>query len=113
MNTTKSTNVAQAEIEAGAKGQDLAAEMAALRLEFQALVEQASAAGQAAKGAATTAVRAQAAKGMEVGEHYAEGLMEDWREIDRKVVTSARENPWRTLGAAAMVGLILGLILRR
>jgi len=110
---TKSPEIAVAEAEASAGGQDLAGELAVLRKEFQAFVEQAGAAGQAAKGAATSAVRAQAAKGIEVGEHYAADLMEDWREIDRKVVEATRESPWRTLGAAAMVGLILGLILRR
>jgi ElaB/YqjD/DUF883 family membrane-anchored ribosome-binding protein len=91
----------------------LAAEIAALRAELEALVAQVGAVGAAAAGDAAARLKAKAAPHLEAGESVAADLIEDWREIDRKVVTAARENPWRTLGLAALGGLIVGLILRR
>ncbi len=91
----------------------VAAEIAALRAEVRALVEHAGAVGSAAKGGAKRAARAIAAEGVDAGAHAAEDLLAEWRELDRRVVAEARDNPWRSLGVAALVGLVVGLILRR
>lgn len=91
----------------------LAAEIAALRADFQALVAQVGAVGAAARDEATATVRARAVEGLEAGETIVSDLVEEWREIDRRVVDATRERPWRSLGAAGLVGLALGLILRR
>lgn len=90
----------------------LAAEIAALRRDFQALIEQVAAVGAAARDEAASTVRATAAKGIAAGETVAGDLIDEWRDIDRRVVEATRERPWRALGAAGLVGLMLGLMMR-
>ncbi len=110
MSTGKSSKVADPpEPEAEA----LAAEIAALREDFQALVAQVAAVGAAVRDEATSTVRAKAAIGLEAGETVVADLVGEWREIDRRVIDATRERPWRALGAAGLAGLALGLILRR
>lgn len=109
MNTKLKSNDAAETPEAEA----LSAEVAALRAEFKTLLGKVEAVGAAAAEGAKATVRAKAAKGIETGEAIAADLLGDWRSLDRKVVDAARDQPWRTLGAAALIGFMLGLILRR
>lgn len=91
----------------------LAAEVAALRAELRSLVEHVGAVGASARGGAKRAARALAAEGADRGARAADDLMDEWRELDRRVLAETRDNPWRSLGIAALAGLVLGLILRR
>ena len=112
MNTSKgksSEAVEPPEIETEA----LAAEIAALRRDFQALLEQVATVGSVARDEAALTVRATAARGIEAGETVVADVVDELRELDRRVVEATRESPWRSLGAAGLVGLALGLFLRR
>lgn len=116
MNTTpKSTKVAEtaAADKPEAAADAVAAEVAALRAEVKALVAQAGAVKTAAKGGAKRAARALAAEGAATGRHAAGDALAEWRAFDRKVVAETRDSPWRSLGVAGLIGLILGLVLRR
>lgn len=112
MNTSKSKSGEAAEATA-AEPEALAAEIAALRADFRALLAQVESVGLVARDEATAAVRTQAARGVEAGERVKAEVVGEWREIDRRVTMAAREDPWRTLGLAALLGLVLGLFLRR
>lgn len=91
----------------------VADEVAALRAEVAALVEQLAAVRDAATGGAKRAARAIAAEGADAGARAAEDLLAEWRAFDRRVVEETRANPWRSLGIAALAGLVFGQILRR
>jgi ElaB/YqjD/DUF883 family membrane-anchored ribosome-binding protein len=116
MNTSKakSSEVADTPAAEPAVGPDaLATEIAALRKEFKALLAQVESVGLVARDEAKAVVRTQAARGVEAGERVKAELVDEWREIDRRVALAAREDPWRSLGFAALAGLVLGLVLRR
>lgn len=81
------------------EAESLAADLAALRAQVEALVEKLGA-------AASEETR-------KARDQIAEGLVEDWQEIDRKVAEATRRAPWRALALAALFGLALGAILRR
>ena len=86
----------EAEDAAGAEdAASLAAEVAALKAELARMAERL---GHRAEAEAEAQVRA---------------LAEEWRRLEGEIAEGARRNPWRSLGIAALAGLVLGLILRR
>lgn len=93
--------------------QALFAEVSELRSELRALMDQAAVVTATAKGGAKIAARALAAEGAQAGSQAADGLIAEWRSFDRKVVGETRENPWRSLGVAAFIGMLFGIYLRR
>lgn len=83
-------------------GPDLAAEIATLRKEFEAL--------------AVTVARIGRAGVEEARSTAEEGLAEGAKalgSVEGRVLAETHAHPWRALGIAALGGLVLGLILRR
>jgi ElaB/YqjD/DUF883 family membrane-anchored ribosome-binding protein len=80
----------------------LSAEVAELRRDMQRLVAQVEKAGKAGLG-----------KVIEKGESLGREAEDELRWLEDEVLRSTRESPWRSLGIAALAGLVLGLIIRR
>ncbi len=96
MNATKTkTEDAAATAE---PGDALASELTALRGEVERLTERLRATEAAA------VARAKALAG---------DLTEEWRRVEDEIVEETRRSPWRSLGIAALAGLVVGLVLRR
>ena len=88
---------------------ELSDEIAALRKELAALAAIVGRIGSAGLASVSEAAKARLA----AGEGLADGVTGDLKGLEARVVTHLRDNPWRTLGFAALGGLMLGLILRR
>lgn len=86
------------ETEPSKEAEALSKELAALRAEVRAL-------GDRLKSTESAAI--ERAKG------YADDLGAELRRYEQDIAAEARENPWRSLGLAALAGFVLGLILRR
>jgi ElaB/YqjD/DUF883 family membrane-anchored ribosome-binding protein len=80
----------------------LSAEVAELRRDLQRLVAQVEKTGKAGLG-----------KVIESGESLGHEAGEELRRLEDEVLRGTRESPWRSLGIAALAGLVLGLIIRR
>lgn len=79
-------------------GDALSEELTALRAEVRAL-------GDRLKSTEVAAI--------ERAKSYAGDLGAELKRYEEEIVAEARENPWRSLGFAALAGFVLGLILRR
>ncbi len=88
---------------------ELSNEIAALRKELAALAATVGRIGSAGVASVSEAAKARLA----AGEGLADGLAGDIKGLETRVVAQMRENPWRTLGFAALGGFLLSLILRR
>lgn len=91
----------------------VAVEVAALRAEVQALVEQLGVVRATATSGARRAARAIASEGADAGARVADDLMDEWRALDARVVAETQARPWRSLGIAALIGLMSSQFLRR
>ncbi len=54
-----------------------------------------------------------ASKGVAKGEAALADMTSELQRIESDIVSSTRKSPIRALGVAALVGLVIGLILRR
>lgn len=81
---------------------DLVAEITALRKEFEALATTVGRIGRAGVAGARDAAK----------ERFGEGA-NALESVEGRILSEARLRPWRTLGIAALGGLVLGMILRR
>jgi ElaB/YqjD/DUF883 family membrane-anchored ribosome-binding protein len=91
-----------ADDKATGKTPDLAAEVAALRKELEAVAVTVARIGRAGVGEARGAAEERLAEG-------AEAL----GGVENRILAETQAHPWRALGLAALGGLVLGLILRR
>lgn len=80
------------------EGDALSQELAALKAEVRAL-------GDRLKSTKSAAI--------ERAKSYAGDLGAELKRYEQDIAAEARENPWRSLGFAALAGFVLGLILRR
>lgn len=80
----------------------LADEVAELRRDLQRLVAQVEKVGKAGAGRVVAE-----------GEALGAEVQAELRRLEDEVLRGTRESPWRSLGLAALAGLVLGLILRR
>ena len=81
---------------------DLAAELAALRMDVERLAAALGKLGEDRLAGAAEAARARLGEGAET-----------LRGVEARVLDETSRHPWRALGIAALGGLVLGLILRR
>lgn len=80
----------------------LADEVAELRRDMARLVAQVEKVGKAGVG-----------KVAAEGEALTADVRAEFHRLEDEVLRSTRESPWRSLGLAALAGLVLGLFLRR
>ena len=52
-------------------------------------------------------------QGLEKGDAALADVTAELRSIESDIIASTKRNPFRALGTAALVGLVLGLLLRR
>ncbi len=101
-----STSKSKTDDEEAARIDALSTDIEKLRADLSSLVDSV---GKLAK----SRLRAEAAEGVARSEEALSDLTTELQRIEGDIITSARESPWRTLGIAALIGLIAGLILRR
>jgi|GEM_PF-5464509 len=85
---------------------DPAAEIERLKAELAALIAELRSSGAAGLSALGREAQARA------GEAAAE-LGGEWADLERRLIEETRANPLRTVGLAALAGLIVGLLIRR
>jgi ElaB/YqjD/DUF883 family membrane-anchored ribosome-binding protein len=91
----------------------LAREIATLRRDFHAIIDQIGRVGDAAGDTARSAVQAASMEGWGASERATAELGAELGGLKEDLVRTAREHPWRTLGLAAAAGAVLGLLMRR
>ncbi|MFC2966588.1 DUF883 family protein [Acidimangrovimonas pyrenivorans] len=110
---TRSTTADKTETESP----DLAAEVAELRRELESVAALIRKIGADGLEAAQSEAKARLAEGLAQGEATARKVAgevrDDWQELESRVMDETRAHPWRTLGLAALAGMVLGLLLRR
>lgn len=92
---------------------DLSAEVEALKAEVATLVSMLRKLGLDSAEAARTAARTKLAEGEAGAEKIAQEVRDEWQAVESRVLAETRANPWRSLGLAALGGLVLGLLIRR
>ena len=101
-----STTKSKADDDDGAHFDALSTDIEKLRADLSSLVDSV---GTLAKSRLGT----EAAEGVARSEEALSDFATELQRIEGDIVTSTRESPWRSLGIAALIGLIVGLILRR
>jgi ElaB/YqjD/DUF883 family membrane-anchored ribosome-binding protein len=112
VNASTSKTAKEAE-KAEADAKALADEISRLGKEFEALIDQVTKAGITGVEELTAQARARAAEGIEAGEALAAQLRGEVRHLNDQVVETTRQSPWRALGLAALIGVLVGLLIRR
>jgi ElaB/YqjD/DUF883 family membrane-anchored ribosome-binding protein len=109
-----STSAAEADAnKADAEAKALAAELAALRRDLKALGDHVARLGKTGVDQLTGRAKAKAAEASEAGSAFAAEVRGEFDELNEQVVAATRENPWRSLGIAALAGMVFGLMIRR
>jgi ElaB/YqjD/DUF883 family membrane-anchored ribosome-binding protein len=112
VNANASQTAKEAE-KAEASAKALADEVKELRRELKALAEQVGKVGRTGVDELTTKARTKAAEGVEAGHALAAEVRSEIDDLNAQVVAATRENPWRSLGYAALAGVVFGLLIRR
>jgi ElaB/YqjD/DUF883 family membrane-anchored ribosome-binding protein len=91
----------------------LAAEIAELRRRFAGVIDQMGRVGEASGHSLRAAVQAASTEGLGVGDRVTAEVGGELKGLREDRVRAAREHPWRTVGLAAVAGVVVGLAARR
>ena len=108
MNATDKTKAEEAAAEDVSALSD---ELAKLRKDISALVDNVGRIGR--ERAEAIAGSEKLSEGLAAGEAALSDFAAELRKIEKDIAASTRRGPWRALGIAALAGLIVGLVLRR
>ncbi len=92
---------------------DLAAEVAALRGELEALAGTVGRIGNAGLSSARAAANDGLSRGKALGSELRDEIRRDLERAGGRIRTETQERPWQALGAAALAGFVLAVFMRR
>lgn len=107
MATNKSEN------EAASVAEPLNAEIAALRADIAELGSVVSRIGKQRAAGLRSAAGVAAAEGRAKGEHAYEVALAELESLEEEIAEAARRRPFASIGLAALVGFLLGVLYRR